>query len=108
MGVVSGGKLCILDVDVQGCQNIHEGNFFETVKFVFVKPPSMVELERRLRGRGTETEEKIKTRLANAVHEIEFAERVNFFDHTFVLERMTDEHIPQCMDELCDQLVSWF
>lgn len=41
---------------------------------IFVAPPSHAELERRLRGRGTETEEKVLKRLANAASEIEKSE----------------------------------
>jgi hypothetical protein len=42
---------------------------------VFIEPPSMEELERRLRSRGTEDEESIVLRLANARHEMELAAR---------------------------------
>lgn len=38
--------------------------------FVFVAPPSIEELEKRLRGRGTESEEQIQRRLTNAKEEI--------------------------------------
>jgi guanylate kinase len=38
--------------------------------FIFVAPPSKAELERRLRNRGTETEDKVLQRLANATSEI--------------------------------------
>ncbi len=39
--------------------------------FVFIAPPSIEELERRLRGRGTESEEDVATRIANARKEME-------------------------------------
>ncbi len=42
----------------------------DTALFVFVAPPSEAELERRLRGRGTESEDKVLKRLANAKAEI--------------------------------------
>jgi ribose 1,5-bisphosphokinase PhnN len=41
--------------------------------YIFIAPPSHEELERRLRGRGTESEDKIATRLANALTEVEQA-----------------------------------
>ena len=44
------GKVCILDVDVNGVQQLKACNF--EAKYVIVKPPSMSELEKRLRGRG--------------------------------------------------------
>ena len=49
--------------------------------FVFVvAPPSYEELERRLRGRGTENEETLKTRLANAQGELAYMYKPRFFD----------------------------
>ncbi|CAJ1422779.1 unnamed protein product [Effrenium voratum] len=67
------GQVCILDVDVQGAvqiKNIH-GDF----NYLFIGPPSLDALEKRLRARGTETEEKIQTRLRNAKSELEFYEQ---------------------------------
>ena len=49
-------------------------------RYVFVHPPSMELLEERLRGRGTETEDKIVKRLANAKGELDFAETPGFYD----------------------------
>ena len=48
--------------------------------YVFIKPPSLEELERRLRGRKTETEESLKRRLSRAAAEIEFGEKPGNFD----------------------------
>ena len=48
--------------------------------FVFVAPPSYEELERRLRGRCTENEETLKTRLANAQGELAYMYEPRFFD----------------------------
>ncbi len=48
--------------------------------FVFIKPPSMEELERRLRGRKTETEESLQRRLAAAAAEIAYGETPGNFD----------------------------
>ena len=46
--------------------------------FVFIKPPTYEELERRLRGRGTDSEESIQLRLKNAIKEIETADAIGF------------------------------
>ena len=62
----------MLDIDIKGTQRIFE-NMPGLVNFVFVCPPSMKSLEKRLRGRGTEREEQIQTRLGNATEEIETA-----------------------------------
>ena len=59
------GKSVIFDIDVIGGLNIKK-QFPEDTLAVFVQPPSKEELEKRLRGRATETEEKIAMRLAKA------------------------------------------
>lgn len=61
----------ILEIEVQGGVSVIN-NFPECVS-IFILPPSMEELERRLRKRGTEDEETIKERLAQAVEEIKCA-----------------------------------
>lgn len=62
------GSLTIFDIDVQGGSAI-KGQFPEAVS-VFILPPSLAELEQRLRGRKTEAEEVIQLRLAAARSEI--------------------------------------
>ena len=62
--VTGADKVCILDVDVQGAEAVKRTQL--GAAFVFIAPPSMDELERRLRGRGTETEEKARTRRRSA------------------------------------------
>ncbi len=58
--VTGANKVCILDVDVQGAEAVKKAAL--GANFVFIAPPSMDELERRLRGRGTETEDKVRAR----------------------------------------------
>lgn len=70
----SQGKHVIFDIDVVGGLNIKKQFPKETLA-IFVKPPSIEEMERRLRGRATETEEKIKMRVAKAEKEIEYADK---------------------------------
>jgi len=65
------GKVCLLDVDVQGALSIMK-NYPDAVT-VFIQPPSLDELEKRLRKRGTESEEKLRLRLLNAKKELEYA-----------------------------------
>ena len=62
-------KVVIFDIDVIGGLNIKK-QFPEKTLAVFVQPPSKDELEKRLRGRATETEEKIAMRLAKADKEL--------------------------------------
>ena len=58
----------VLDIDVQGADRIRRNT--ENPVTVFIVPPSMEELERRLRGRGTETADSLALRLANARQEM--------------------------------------
>ncbi len=64
----SQGRDVLLDVDVQGAAQLRLS--LPHAFFVFILPPSLRELERRLRERGTDTEETIARRLANARGEI--------------------------------------
>ncbi|XP_015899004.3 guanylate kinase 2 [Ziziphus jujuba] len=77
--VADEGKRCILDIDVQGARSVRASSI-EAV-FIFVSPPSMAELEKRLRARGTETEEQILKRLRNSKAEIEQGRSSGIFDH---------------------------
>lgn len=69
----SQGKTVIFDVDVIGGLNLKK-QFKEHALAIFVKPPSYEELEKRLRGRSTETEDKINQRMEKAAKELAFAE----------------------------------
>jgi len=76
------GHAVIFDVDVIGGLNLKK-KFGAQALAVFVEPPSVEELERRLRRRSTETEEKIQQRLAKAEKELQYCEE---FDVTLVNE----------------------
>lgn len=75
-------KICILDIDVQGVKQIKRKNL--EPRLVFVKPPTLQDLESRLLGRGTETEETLKKRLAVALAEIQYGETPGNFDLVLV------------------------
>lgn len=64
------GKVCLLDIDIQGVKQIRNTNL--NPWFVFIKPPSLEELEKRLRARNTETEESLAQRLKIAAKEMEY------------------------------------
>ena len=70
------GKQVLLDIEVQGAAQVAAA-MPESVS-VFLSPPSMEELERRLRFRGTETEEKILQRLETARHELTLVDRYQY------------------------------
>lgn len=71
--VTNSGKTCILDIDMQGVKSVKYKTDLDA-RFLFVAPPSLEDLEQRLRGRGTETEDSIAKRLAAAKAEMEYAE----------------------------------
>ena len=67
------GNWVVLEIDVQGTVAVLE-HYPEAIT-VFLRPSSTAELERRLRGRGTESEDRIQRRLEIARHELTFAKR---------------------------------
>lgn len=68
--VSADGKVCVLDIDVQGARSVANNAPELNAFLLFVLPPTPEELERRLRSRGTETEEAIQKRLANSTGEV--------------------------------------
>ena len=74
--VVNQGKHLILVIDTQGALKLKE--FFKAV-YIFIAPPTLEELEKRLRNRKTESEEVITERLNWAYTEIERAENYDYF-----------------------------
>ena len=80
----------IFDIDYQGARQI--GSKVADVVSVFILPPSMQELERRLRGRASETEETLKRRYAVAEREIE---HYALFHHVVV-----NDDVQRAFDEL--------
>lgn len=78
------GQNVVFDVDVKGGVNIKEYYGGQALS-LFIQPPSIDELRRRLIGRGTDSPEAIKERLAKAKYELTFAPR---FDHVVVNDRL--------------------
>ena len=80
----------IMDLDVNGALNVKK-SYGGTSVLIFIKPPSMDELRKRLMSRGTETEETLKIRLARVQEEMD---RAHLFDHVVVndtIERAANE-----------------
>ena len=73
--VASKGKIPVLDIDVKGAANVKASSL--NALYVFVSPPSFEELEKRLRGRATESEEAIVKRLSGAQAEMDKAKEVH-------------------------------
>ncbi len=88
--IIDSGNNVIMDIDVKGALNIKK-RFGDGALTIFILPPSKEELESRLRGRGTDSEETISKRLEKADFELSFAPR---FDRQVVndtLERAAGE-----------------
>ena len=74
--LLDSGMNVVLEIDVQGALQVMK-SMPECVS-VFILPPSFEELEHRLRGRGTETEEKVRERLETAKRELPYAPRYDY------------------------------
>jgi len=84
------GKDVILEIEIQGALKVKE-KFPESL-LLFVTPPSAKELERRLVGRGTETQEVIRRRLARAYEESEGMEAYDYI--------VVNDHLESCVEEI--------
>ncbi len=97
------GKICLLEIDVQGAKQVKRVEIEPRPKFLFVAPPSMEELEKRLRGRNTESEEKIALRLKNAAGEMQVAEEKGFFDAVIV-----NGQLEKAVEDFENTLKEWY
>jgi guanylate kinase len=85
-------KVPVLDIDVKGAIHVQQ-QYPEKTLSVFIEPPSIDELKRRLQGRGTETKESLEARINKASYEISFK---HSFSHTIVnhdLEKAREEAV---------------
>lgn len=83
------GRDVILEIDVQGASQVRQR--VKDAKAIFVAPPTMEDLEHRLRGRGTESESDIECRLHNA--QMEMAQKDKF--DLVVINRTVDEAVAE-------------
>ncbi len=91
---LASGKWVVLEIDVQGALAVME-QFPDAMTF-FIEPESLGELERRLRGRGTENEDSLHRRLARASEEMAFAGRYRF--------RIVNKQVDQAVKKILDIL----
>ena len=71
---LSAGNDLILEIETQGALQVMQK--FPDAEYVFILPPSLDDLELRLRGRGTETEESIQKRLSAVKSELEISKKI--------------------------------
>ncbi|XP_060827001.1 guanylate kinase isoform X2 [Bombus pascuorum] len=93
------GKICVLDLEMQGVKQIKQSSLDPL--YIFIKAPSIEELEKRLRARKTETEDALQRRLSIARLEIEYGEKPGNFD--IVIE---NDNVSKAYEKLRDFLMS--
>lgn len=86
---INNGKDIILEIDVKGAMNIRK-NMPDAVA-IFIMPPSRKELENRLRGRDTETEDVIKSRLEKAIDEMKQSDKYDYVVVNNTVERCVND-----------------
>ena len=85
MRQLKAGKWVVLEIDVKGARQVRRS--FPDAVSIFVQPPSFEVLEERLRGRGTESEESLAKRLAQAKSELASADE---YKYRVVNDRLDD------------------
>lgn len=96
--VSESGKIPILDIEMEGVKQVKKTDL--NARFLFLAPPSIEELERRLRGRGTETEDSLRKRLDQATHELEYSREPGAHDKIVV-----NDNLEQAYGELREWVV---
>eukprot|EP00607_Mallomonas_marina_P009018 CAMPEP_0182418960 /NCGR_PEP_ID=MMETSP1167-20130531/3341_1 /TAXON_ID=2988 /ORGANISM="Mallomonas Sp, Strain CCMP3275" /LENGTH=129 /DNA_ID=CAMNT_0024593473 /DNA_START=465 /DNA_END=851 /DNA_ORIENTATION=+ len=99
--VLQSNRVCLHDVDIAGVKQMKKLTSFES-KYVFIAPPSLEDLETRLRGRATESEEQLQLRLGNAKSEIEYGNTEGNFDCIIV-----NKGIDESVTELSQLMEEW-
>lgn len=90
------GKWALVEVDVEGAQSIMRE--YPDALTIFLTASSMEEFERRLRARGTESDEVIRRRLQTAAHELRLADSYR--------HRVTNDDLDRAVREICDLLAA--
>lgn len=91
---LNAGKWVVLEIDVQGALAVMQSH--PDAISIFVHPDSIEGLQRRLRGRGTETEEALQRRLQKASSELALADRYDY--------QVVNDDLDRAVQEICDIL----
>jgi len=89
--VIAQNIICILDVDIQGVKKIKETDLNPI--YISIQPPSMEELEKRLRDRQTETEESLQKRLEAARIDMELSKEPGVFDVVIINDDLEKAYV---------------
>ncbi len=93
MEVMESGRNLILEIEVEGAQNVKR--LYPEAVLIMLLPPSFAVQEARLRGRGTETEEKILARLERTREELALVDRYDYIVYNY------DDGAGKCADDIC-------
>lgn len=93
------GNDLILEIDVQGCLQVLEQD--PSAVGIFISPPSRENLEKRLRDRGTESEESIRVRLNNVAGEVATA-----YKYHYVIIHQDWNDVPNALEIAADEVYS--
>ena len=96
---LAAGHDLILEIDVQGCLQVLEQD--PSAVGIFVSPPSRDNLEKRLRARGTESEESIRVRLNNVAGEVATA-----YKYHYVIIHQDWSDVPNALEIAADEVYS--
>lgn len=89
--MLENGKNTVLKIEIEGAANVKK--LFPEAVLIFILPPSMQELERRLRNRGTEDEPTIQKRLEQAKTELSYAKNYDYAITNSDVEKAVDDLI---------------
>ncbi|MBR2042939.1 MAG: guanylate kinase [Clostridia bacterium] len=89
LDAIENGDDIILEIDVNGAEKVRK--IIPDAISIFIMPPSFAELEKRLRGRGTDSDEKIAKRLASAIGEMKRADEYDYIVTNDVVDRAVDD-----------------
>ena len=76
MSNLENGIDVVLEIDIQGAMQIRQS--YPLAIFIFILPPSMAELRKRITGRGSETEAAINERLGEALREVSYIDKYDY------------------------------
>ena len=91
---LAAGKWVVLNIDVQGALSVMQQH--DDAVSIFILPASLEQLQRQLRGRGTETEEAIRRRLERAEAELSTAGRYRY--------QVVNDDLDRAVEQICDIL----
>lgn len=108
------GKDVILEIEIQGAMQVKKN--MPSCVLLFIAPPSKEELIRRLKGRGTETDEVIKLRVETATKEFKVAKEYDYIIVNDDIEKATDDILSVIKAEKCKkeriidelEVLKWF